>query len=63
MSLYLDVHPDDTLLIADVEITVVRKSGAKMRIRVTGNSPVKSVRPPKQRELDLGDGGGDGRSK
>lgn len=62
MALYLDVHPDDVLYIADAEITVVRKSNAKVRLRILKGTNVKLVRRPKQAELPL-DGGDDGRSK
>jgi hypothetical protein len=47
MALYMDVGANDLLVIGDTTVTVERKSGSRVRLRIIGKSDVQLVRDGK----------------
>lgn len=55
MALFLDVGFDDILRVGGTTITIERKSGRKVRVRLDGPDDVKMTRKPDPAETEKAD--------
>lgn len=55
MALFLDVGFDDILRVGGTTITIERKSGRKVRVRLDGPDDVKMTRKPDPAEAEKAD--------
>jgi hypothetical protein len=57
MALYLDVGPDDLLKLGtELKVTVVRKSGSRVRLKIEGAAPVELIKKGRDLPPEKGDG-------